>query len=216
MIYKKEIAYQEILRRINSAEYPAQSYIDEQSIAAELNTSRTPVREALMELAKEGYLEILPKRGIIVLPFTYQNAMDIFQTRLLIEPWLITTYGPLLTKEELEGEYALIREDINAYPEVRERPGVSILHHPHSLLVEHCTNQLIRGILEDMEKQSHRTPNERMIARKYPDGLDREQLIKNHDVLVDLMLEGKFEEAAEEMKWHVQNGQEEYMKYWFG
>ena len=216
MIYKKEIAYQEILNKINSAEYPAQSYIDEQSIAAELNTSRTPVREALMTLAKEGYLEILPKRGIIVLPFTYQNAVDIFQTRMLIEPWLIETYGPKLTKEELEAEYPLIKAEIEAYPEVRERPGVSIMHHPHTLLVSHCTNQLIRNILDNMEQQSKRTPNERIVTRKYPDGLNRQDLIDNHYRLLDMMIEGKFEEAAKEMRRHVQVGQEEYMNYWFG
>ena len=216
MIYKKDIAYNAILEKINSAEYPAQTYIDEQVLAEELNTSRTPIREALMELAKEGYIEILPKRGIIVLPFTYQNAMDIFQTRTLIEPWLIETYGPDLTKEELEKEYDLIKKEIDSYPIPRERPGASIKHHPHSLLFDHCTNQLVLGIMEDMEKQSLRTPNERPVSKKYLDELDRDDLIKNHNMLVDLMLDGKFSEAAEEMRKHIAVGQSEYMNYWFG
>ena len=215
LIYKKEIVYNELLGRISRAEYLAQTYIDEQSIAEELETSRTPVREALMELANEGYVEILPKRGIIVLPFTYQNALDIFQTRELLEPWLITTYGPKIDKEELRAEYPLIREEILGYPAVREAPGVSVLHHPHNLLVKHCTNKLVKDILTEMERQSRRKPNERIVLKKYEDGMDREKMIRSHELLVDLMLADRYEEAAGEMRRHIRQGQKEYMEYWF-
>ena len=216
MIYKKDIVYEEILRRINRAYYPAQSFIDEQTLARELNTSRTPIREALLTLSKEGYVSILPKRGIIVLPFTYQDAMDVFQTRTLLEPWLITTYGPELTREELEAEYPLIRAEIEAYPEVRAYPGVSIKHHPHILLMNKCTNEIVRGILEDMERQGDRLPNERPVSKVYGRGMDREDLIRAHNELVDTMLAGDFEGAAEMMADHVKTGQEEYMNFWFG
>ncbi len=216
MIYKKEMVYNELLRRISAGEYLAQSYLDEQAIAAELSTSRTPIREAFMELAKEGYIEIIPKRGIIVLPFSYQDAADIFEARSLIEPWLIMTYGPEIPREDLEAEYSLIRQEIAAYPDRRDRPGASIFHHPHSLFAKHCTNQLILSILRNMEKQCRRTPNERPILKAYRDEPNRQDLIRSHEVFVDLMLEGRFEDAATEMKHHIAIGRDEYMEYWFG
>ncbi len=216
MVYKKDIVYEEILRRINRAYYPAQSFIDEQTLARELNTSRTPIREALLALSKEGYVSILPKRGIIVLPFTYQDAMDVFQTRALLEPWLITTYGPELTREELEAEYPLIRAEIEAYPENRAYPGVSIKHHPHILLMNKCTNEIVRNILDDMERQAERLPNERPVNKVYGKGIEKPAMIKAHTDLVDLMIEGDFEGAAQMMVEHVKNGQDEYMNFWFG
>lgn len=44
----KDKAYEIIKKRIMDATYPAQTFIDEKALAQELNTSRTPVREALI------------------------------------------------------------------------------------------------------------------------------------------------------------------------
>lgn len=156
----KDKAYEIIKKRIMDATYPAQTFIDEKALAQELNTSRTPVREALIALSQEGFLQILPKRGIMVLSFTYQDALDIFQVRMLLEPWLIRTYGPQLTKEELEHERELvIKEIVEETPPKRSRPGISMRHHPHLLLMEKCTNRNINSMLEYSEQQIERIPD---------------------------------------------------------
>ena len=53
---KKEQAYDLIKERIIDSTYPSQSFIDEKLIAEELQTSRTPVREAFIALSQDGYL----------------------------------------------------------------------------------------------------------------------------------------------------------------
>ncbi len=216
----KDKAYEIIKKRIMDATYPAQTFIDEKALAQELNTSRTPVREALIALSQEGFLQILPKRGIMVLSFTYQDALDIFQVRMLLEPWLIRTYGPQLTKEELEHERELvIKEIVEETPPKRSRPGISMRHHPHLLLMEKCTNRNINSMLEYSEQQIERIPDARRLAAFHEELSSEEyqkKVLEDHLRLVDLMLAGDFEGAAKDMEWHVQHAQDEYMAFWFG
>ena len=70
-------------------------------IAKELNVSRTPIREALMRLEQEQLINILPKRGIIVCPLTPDLITSIFETRILLEPYIIENYGMYLDREKL-------------------------------------------------------------------------------------------------------------------
>ncbi len=211
---KKDEAYNLILQRINDAVYPAQSYIDEKSIAEELGASRTPVREALITLSQEGYLKILPKRGIIVLPFTYQDAMDVFQVRRFLEPWLIREYGPTLTREELAEERRLTIEECGNF-EARDLPKCDIMHHPHTLLISKCTNHVINGVFQRLESQSARVPNERRVTRPYVPQVSRDEYTKRHVMLLDLLDAGRFDEAAAAMEAHVEFGRSEYFEYWF-
>ncbi len=55
------------------------------ALCNELNISRTPVREALLELQKEGYIEIMRGKGIQVIPITQKRALDIVEARYYLE-----------------------------------------------------------------------------------------------------------------------------------
>ncbi len=57
-----------------------------EAVAERLNTSRTPVREALVLLAREGLVEIEPRRGASVRAFDAADLADLYDVRALIEP----------------------------------------------------------------------------------------------------------------------------------
>ncbi len=57
----------------------------EQFFSDILQVSRTPVREALLQLRSEGFLDSLPNRGFIVRHLTEEDAKNIFQMRACIE-----------------------------------------------------------------------------------------------------------------------------------
>ncbi|MGD1823148.1 MAG: GntR family transcriptional regulator [Pleomorphochaeta sp.] len=114
----KEKAYEYIKNKIINCEYAPNAFINEEMIASELSVSRTPIREALMRLEQEQLINILPKRGIIVCPLTPDLITSIFETRLLIEPFIIENYGQYLDKNKLlefkklyEGEYRKDRSE---------------------------------------------------------------------------------------------------------
>jgi DNA-binding GntR family transcriptional regulator len=57
-----------------------------EALAEQLSTSRTPVREALVVLAREGLVEIEPRRGATVRAFDAADLADLYEVRALIEP----------------------------------------------------------------------------------------------------------------------------------
>lgn len=61
------------------------STYSQDALCSELNISRTPVREALLELQKEGYIEIMRGKGIQVIPITQKRARDIVEARYYLE-----------------------------------------------------------------------------------------------------------------------------------
>jgi DNA-binding GntR family transcriptional regulator len=60
--------------------------LHEADLAARFKVSKTPVREALNQLAREGYLDVEPRRGYVVSPISLKDVQDVFQLRLMVEP----------------------------------------------------------------------------------------------------------------------------------
>ena len=75
----KDNVYAYIAGRIDSGELSAGDRVSEQAICDALGVSRTPVREALIQLASDGYLDNLPRRGFRVRGFDRENALEVFE-----------------------------------------------------------------------------------------------------------------------------------------
>ncbi len=70
---------------IASGSIAAGTALDEQNLAQRYGASRTPVREALRQLAASGLVEIRPRRGVVVARLTPQRIADMFETTAEIE-----------------------------------------------------------------------------------------------------------------------------------
>jgi DNA-binding GntR family transcriptional regulator len=77
--------YGAIKQQIIDGRYPPGARITEQQVAAEFNTSRTPVREAMRLLAADGFADFKPNSGTIVRTWTREQVREIFDLRVLIE-----------------------------------------------------------------------------------------------------------------------------------
>ncbi|MGO8853805.1 GntR family transcriptional regulator [Mycobacterium sp.] len=74
----RERAARELRDRILTGALPAGSRIDLDAITAEFATSRTPVREALLELSFEGLVHVAPRSGITVVGISSKDVIDSF------------------------------------------------------------------------------------------------------------------------------------------
>lgn len=74
----RERAARELRDRILTGALPAGSRIDLDAITAEFATSRTPVREALLELSFEGLVHVAPRSGITVVGISSADVVDSF------------------------------------------------------------------------------------------------------------------------------------------
>jgi DNA-binding GntR family transcriptional regulator len=64
-------------------------FLTEGEVAAAAGTSRTPVREALLRLEAEGFLQRLPKKGAYVPPISDSEVEWVMQARRMLETWCI-------------------------------------------------------------------------------------------------------------------------------
>lgn len=80
-----ETAYAHVKDALLSGRLPAGEMLSEGDVAAELGVSRTPVREAFLRLAAEGWLRLFPRRGALVLPVAPGEAEAVVDARLLLE-----------------------------------------------------------------------------------------------------------------------------------
>lgn len=78
-------AYTKIRDRIISGDLAPGTWLRERDLSTELNVSRVPVREALLQLEADGFTTIGPRHGAFVKQMTIQDVNEIFDIRLSIE-----------------------------------------------------------------------------------------------------------------------------------
>ena len=72
--------YEAIRDRILKLQMTPGAVVDENSLVAEFGVSRTPVREALIGLAKDGYISLLPNRGATVSPLDIEEIPEFLES----------------------------------------------------------------------------------------------------------------------------------------
>ena len=77
--------YKTIKKRLLDQVYASGQVLSERKLAAELQISRTPVRRAILELQKEGWVQYLPHRGILIKDLGMKDLKNIFQIRTALE-----------------------------------------------------------------------------------------------------------------------------------
>ena len=81
----KEIAYQAIREKILAGSFPPGERIREDQLAAEISMSRTPVREAINQLAAEGLVNNIPRRGIYLRSISPEQLAELLDVRKALE-----------------------------------------------------------------------------------------------------------------------------------
>ncbi|WP_119165956.1 GntR family transcriptional regulator [Algihabitans albus] len=79
-------AYERLKAEILKNRLPPGFQATEPEVALRLGMSRTPVREALIRLQSEGLIELIPRRGVRVLPISPTDMQEIY--------WLLTALEP--------------------------------------------------------------------------------------------------------------------------
>ncbi|MHA7685774.1 GntR family transcriptional regulator [Cupriavidus sp. PET2-C1] len=77
--------YATLRRKIILGEFGPGERLKEQSLAEELNVSRTPIRVAFRRLVEDGLVIAEPNRGVIVAAWTDRDNDEIFDLRILVE-----------------------------------------------------------------------------------------------------------------------------------
>ncbi len=178
----------------------AGSSLDEQLLADRFGASRTPVREALRQLAVSGLVELRPRRGVVVTRLTPDRIMDMFEMTAEIEAMgvRLATYriSPIERSrlcELHEASFDLVEaRDLDGYDRFnREFHGLLYAATHNSFMAEQAV--AIRARLDAFRRTQLRQGQR--IARS------REE----HGLVLAAMAEGDGDLAARRMRAHMLN-----------
>lgn len=101
MTGSSDTAYQSLLTRILSGEYPAGTRLREEALAASLAISRTPVRQALQRLQAEGLVQMQHNRGATVVGYGDRQVDQILELRSMLEGYAARQAAAHIDEEQL-------------------------------------------------------------------------------------------------------------------
>jgi DNA-binding GntR family transcriptional regulator len=110
----RERIYEELVRMIVSGDLPSGAPIDERMLVEKLAVSRTPFREAIGTLEKEGLVEIRPYRGFFVRSFSRQEINDVYELRKRLECFAVELAVPRFSEQHLKTIGRLLDDAVEA------------------------------------------------------------------------------------------------------
>jgi DNA-binding GntR family transcriptional regulator len=145
--------YLHILNMMLSRRLVPGSRLDEQTLAAEMGVSRTPLREAIGRLVEKGLVEYRPYQGNFVRVFTAEEIRGLYQVRRSLEELAIRTAIAKMTPELLRTIHVIL-DDLTAAMERGDIAGVNQADRLfHTTIAHGSANPTLIAILDDLDHQ---------------------------------------------------------------
>ncbi|MET3805556.1 DNA-binding GntR family transcriptional regulator [Nakamurella sp. UYEF19] len=150
----REVVAAEMRRMILGGELLPGERLIEDRLAERLDVSRNPIREAMRVLSTEGFLEVTARRGAFVASMSAQEAENLFDVRLALEPLSARLASVQITKvgikrlEEIQSraKKAYAKTDLDALADLNTEF--------HTCVFELSENTYLAGIGAPMVKRS--------------------------------------------------------------
>lgn len=195
------IAYETIKQLIVNNELKAGEIISENALAASLGMSRTPIREAIKILSKEGYVEIHNGIGIYVKHVTVKEIYDISEVRVSLETLALRTAVNHISDEELAdiiGRWTELKNKLENGIKVAYEQIFELDAETHFLIVKRSENEFLKEIINDIQLKIQRF--QRMSTRATGNDLNTVNL---HLSILKHIREKNIEKASDVLRRHV-------------
>ena len=196
-------AYEAIRKSILSGDWKIGEIYNEKAIAADLGISRTPVREALLELASQGLIIFLPRRGLMVNRFTRRDVDEIFELRKAIELAAVVKITKASPPFDLfEIEESLLQQRKTA----KQKDYLAFMEADrsfHTYFSKLTNNRRLIAILENLRDMIH------LMGTKALSVEGRAlAVIEEHQAIFDAVKKGNVDEARRAMEAHLEKSKE--------
>ena len=221
----RERAYLHIQQMVASGRLPAGSAISELQLAKDLGSSRTPIREAMNQLAAEGMLEQAAGGGMLVAQITREGITELYELREALEAYAVSRVAnvPLQAEDKyrlqelIDGIGTLQKEVVTskagALNEEQMQRFLTCDLGFHALLMSMTHNGRMQKIINETRLLISVFAN----RRRGHDAAALKQIQKHHQSILDAVIRQDAAGAVQAISAHIRTSQAERLQeydYW--
>jgi DNA-binding GntR family transcriptional regulator len=191
--------HERLLEMISTGLLPPDSRLHQGRLADELGVSRTPVREALLRLEREGLVYTSPGRGMFVRGVSPEEVREVYEVREVLEPFAARLACLRATARDVSAVEAIQRRHERSYPRdlaVAFRSNMEL----HMGLTRACGNQLVLRFLESVW---HQDTSIRAFAFQTRDPATVSGMVQEHREIVDAFKAGDGDAVERLLRRHI-------------
>jgi DNA-binding GntR family transcriptional regulator len=197
---RDKMAYEKIKEAIQTFRFLPNQALIEGELAAQLGISKTPVRDALMRLEKEGLVTRVPFKGTYVTDISNQDMADLYMISIALEGLAIQLATDSLTEEDFRQLDELIQAHEKALKTKDVLNGLRYNREFHSIIINRSANPHLVTNLAWLDAHLNRY---RLLS--IAQGFRSEKTIPEHAKILEALKERDARKAEEAMRSHLES-----------
>lgn len=209
----KEQVYEYLREQMRLGKMEAGSAINMDATSRKLGISKTPLRDALIQLEMEGFVTIVPRKGIYVNGLTLDEIREYYQVIGALESSALSVCFERIKDSHLAKMKKLIKEMGHAISKnnfnLFNKKNVAF----HDIYIELSGNQWLKQIVHNLKKRLYDFPSHTKWIREW-----EESSIKEHQQLMEAIEAGDLEGAKaiiHDVHWSFEVQEKFIRKYYF-
>jgi len=187
----KEQVYDYLREQMELGELRPGAVINMEDTSRELGVSKTPLRDALLQLEAENFVSILPRRGVMVNVLTICDIKSYYEILGALESAALLSCFERIKKSDIKKmkdlnermAQAISSTDFNSYYQSNLKF--------HDIFLNLCGNDLLKKMANNLKRKLYDFPRQQGFVKEW-----EEESIKEHRELVDFIEKGKSLEAS--------------------
>ncbi len=191
--------YKALVNQIINGKIKHGTRLIEDDLATNFRVSRTPVREALNKLVKDGLIELIPRKGGYVRGVTTRDIEEIYGIRKVLEGLAVCLATPLFRKADIARIKRLIQKS-ETYPEERKVAHfIKVDKTFHNLIIKSCSNKRLGRTIKSLHNIIH-------VFREMDAPLEEraKAALKEHEKILEAIEKGDAGLAKKLMSQHIE------------
>lgn len=207
----KNVAYHlqiyEILKeKILSGELRCKEKINEFALAQEMGVSRSPVREALRMLEQDDLI-VPGNNGLIVNPMEYEDVLEIYDCRIVLEPYAAGLGCENVTEDILKQLKEMVSQSLKFHEQGKIREVILCNTRFHDLIISLCSNKHLKRITERTRSLSMLARNQEFSVLNRP-----KEYLAEHEEIIEALRALDRDRVEESVKKHIIGDKAFYMQ----